>query len=357
MKEIESLTRDQLKDKLYVVHNLIDKIQTKKIELLKLEDDLSDLEKPHFIEEESFDPFLVAIVSIPLFMILYGLCVGVMELPEIYYAWFNPMKASYGREYGSVPGNTLIIFLAPTLIILVGLVLYNFTSKIIKFLVCRSRLINLFLFVIFCIIFYYINEVVITHAGNKLSTFRNILLIVAAICSYIYEIRIVQPYRDELNESVKRKNEIIQEECDKENQLISEKNEIIRNKQHDIYNEINKLDKELNEYIEGWYPKDYLSLYDCKCFISILENYEADNLKEMIAVHKTNEYRKAEVKRQEEALENQKRANKKIISQQESMLNNQRAANIINSMNMVANYNNANNTANISKSLDDILNK
>lgn len=57
---------------------------------------------------------------------------------------------------------------------------------------------------------------------------------------------------------------------------------------------------ELIGLTSSWYPKDYYSMYAVDCFLSLVENFRADTVKEMVNLFETDQYRQNMLQKQQE---------------------------------------------------------
>lgn len=63
---------------------------------------------------------------------------------------------------------------------------------------------------------------------------------------------------------------------------------------------IRSLTEELLGLTASWYPRDYYSMYAVDCFLSLVENFRADTVKEMVNLFETDQYRKNMLEKQQE---------------------------------------------------------
>lgn len=66
---------------------------------------------------------------------------------------------------------------------------------------------------------------------------------------------------------------------------------------------IRSLTEELLRLTASWYPRDYYSMYAVDCFISLVENFRADTVKEMVNLFETDAYRKNMLDKQQKLQE------------------------------------------------------
>lgn len=126
--------------------------------------------------------------------------------------------------------------------------------------------------------------------------------------------------------TIKKKNQQIE----KENIKTEEYNAEIQREYDETVQELAELKNDLFSKSGSWYPKDYYSLEAVSFFISAIENYKADNIKELVLLFDDTKF-KSQMLESQQAI--QAMSAQQLINQQE-MIKQLKFANVLNIANI-----------------------
>ena len=155
------------------------------------------------------------------------------------------------------------------------------------------------------------------HRGafsSLLSSLALFISIPAAVFIYRKMNNIISQRSDNLRQSVDSQNAQIQAQ----NQQIMQQNEMIQNRRREMYNSYLAMKDELLRNTQSWYPPNYYSQDAVTFFITAIQNFRADNLKEAINLYETTEQHKKLLEyqaKQDEKLQDMLRSNQRQEAQ------------------------------------------
>ena len=129
------------------------------------------------------------------------------------------------------------------------------------------------------------------HSGGFASAFSSLSLVIAIpVAVIIYKLmnKVIEKRNNDLRQSVNSQNVQIQ----MQNQQIMQQNEIIQNQRRQMYSSYLAMKDELLRNTQSWYPPNYYSKNAVTFFITAIQNFRADNLKEAINLYETTEQHK-----------------------------------------------------------------
>lgn len=128
---------------------------------------------------------------------------------------------------------------------------------------------------------------------------------------------------------IKKKNQKIEEE----NKQTAEYNARVQQEYDETVEQLNQLKNDLYTQSGTWYPKDYYSLEAATFFLSAVENYKADTIKEIVLLFDDTQY-KNEMLNSQRAI--QQMSEQQLINQGE-MIKQLKFANVLNIANLALN--------------------
>lgn len=156
---------------------------------------------------------------------------------------------------------------------------------------------------------------VVFTSGTVLLIIFNLLMIAASIYLVV--------------KLVKKKNQKIEEE----NKQTAEYNARVQQEYDETVEQLNQLKNDLYTQSGYWYPKDYYSLEAATFFLSAVENYKADTIKEIVLLFDDTQY-KNEMLNSQRAI--QQMSEQQLINQGE-MIKQLKFANVLNVANLALN--------------------
>lgn len=126
--------------------------------------------------------------------------------------------------------------------------------------------------------------------------------------------------------TIKKKNQKIEQENIETEQYNAE----VQRQYDETVQELTKLKNDLYSQSGSWYPKDYYSLEAASFFLSAIENYKADNMKELVLLFDDTQY-KSQMLASQHAI--QAMSAQQLINQQE-MIKQLKFANVLNIANI-----------------------
>ena len=181
-------------------------------------------------------------------------------------------------------------------------------------------------------------------------------LAVNAIC-FLVAFFICRFFLKKFNAGIDKQNEAIHEmnkQIDIKNNEIRKSNEAVTAQRQQIAVEINSINKEMCDATSSWYPPDYYALEVVERFIFIVRNHEADTVKEMIAVYKTDAYRSADLLSKQEFYQQVKAKFDQHLNNQQQMIQLSRKQNVLQMGSFIANMATAINTSTIASNTSSI---
>ena len=122
-----------------------------------------------------------------------------------------------------------------------------------------------------------------------------------------------------------------------ENERIAQHNEEVNQMYQQTIREIATLQASMKKNYGSWYPKDYFCLDAVKFFISAVENFRADSIKEAINLYESSEHQRRMEAAQGQLISGQQQmldSQDKIIAGQKIMVSHLDYANVLNMVNL-----------------------
>lgn len=134
--------------------------------------------------------------------------------------------------------------------------------------------------------------------------------------------------------AVKAENAAIQ----KRNDQVNQSNAALQDQYLDTVQQLNALRRDLAAFGDGWFPRDYYSLEAVNFFISAIENFKADSMKEAVLLLDNTKYRQKMMESQQriEQMNQQQLINQNVMNAQLAF------ANVLNMKNLDLNQQNLN---------------
>lgn len=154
----------------------------------------------------------------------------------------------------------------------------------------------LILYLIFAVLSIFISSRIVKRKNRKIDADN------AYFAQHQREIEEQNRKIDEQNQKIAAQNQAIAQQ----NREIARKNQQMQQRyQNQLQNwysqqeqRTNALYEELVGLTRSWYPKDYYSLYAVNTFISLVENFRADTMKEAVNLFETEQYRNQMLEKQ-----------------------------------------------------------
>ena len=155
----------------------------------------------------------------------------------------------------------------------------------------------------FLVFFSLINMIDNILKGNILILILMIVLLIAASFLVRFGVKFNKYKAEQYNKQVEQHN-----------REVEQHNQNVQNTFNNITQRINELIIQLQNQTSEWFPKKYYCMYAIDFFIDVIENYRADNVKEMVNLFENSEHQR----RMEEAQDSINiKLNQSLINQNE----------------------------------------